>query len=313
MKKIIFGLFAISVILILNESINLDLRFKNLLKSIIYKIDNKIFKSIIYKIDNKIFKKKDFKTTDDNISLILIGHGYGTRNQKNKSLDERVFKIIQRNYNSKKHNIFLLGDFLKRNKISNWSDLEKKIDKLNANFYFVMGNHEEANLSYLKFFSHFQSSFSYFEHGKNVIFVLNSSQKARDITQKQINFVKKKLSKNKYKNIIFLSHHLIWWNGSDEEDKLVNNGSSKTKILQPYFYKEQLLKFLKKIETSDIYFFAGDMGNNSSFIKLKKDKIEFYGIGFGMNESTTRKFEGKIAEITLLKSGEIRLNFVNFN
>ena len=92
MKKIIFGLFAISVILILNESINLDLRFKNLLKSIIYKIDNKIFKSIIYKIDNNIFKKKDFKTTDDNISLILIGHGYGTRNQKNKSLDERVFK-----------------------------------------------------------------------------------------------------------------------------------------------------------------------------------------------------------------------------
>ena len=116
MKKIIFGLFAISVILILNESINLDLRFKNLLKS------------IIYKIDNKIFKKKDFKTTDDNISLILIGHGYGTRNQKNKSLDERVFKIIQRNYDSKKHNIFLLGDFLKRNKLSNWSDLEKKID-----------------------------------------------------------------------------------------------------------------------------------------------------------------------------------------
>ncbi len=253
-------------------------------------INDRYFKyqrDLIYFIDNKIFKLKKLKNNNDQLSLLFIGHAFGEMENDNISIDHDLNNYLITNFNQKNNIYFFLGDFLKKGNLENWSNFYKLTDRYLGEIFYVMGNHDVSQISYLNFFFNFQSSFFLLEYGENAIFILNSTRNLYNISEEQVLFVKNKVLEKEYKNIFILSHHLVW-NDKTISNNLINNGSSIENINSNNLYKKKLLPILSKLDNTKIFLISGDMGRFSSFLNKTSKNFEHYAIGYGSNSSTTK-------------------------
>jgi calcineurin-like phosphoesterase family protein len=288
-KTSVIFIFIIVSLFLLSDFFNLKGRYL------------KYQKDVIVFIDQNIFKTKILESSKKKISLILIGHAFGEMKDDNLSINQKLNNFLLSKFKNDKNIFFFLGDFIKQGKIKNWKNFDNYMQQFPSNKFYIMGNHEDSQLSYLKFFLNSQSSYFLIEYNDNAIFILNTVKNLYDISYDQIEFIKKKLSLKKYKQIFLLSHHLIWLDRNKMDDNLVNNGSSFQNIKENNMYKKNLLPLLKKQNDSDIYFISGDMGRKSSYFEYLDKNIKFYAIGYGSN-SLSKKSEGG----TILK-----INFEN--
>ena len=74
-------------------------------------------------------------------STLIVGHGYGSPNSKNKKLDNGLYKFLIKN-KGKFSRIIFTGDIFKNPSTQAWDYLEKFSKELNFDYYIAPGNHD---------------------------------------------------------------------------------------------------------------------------------------------------------------------------
>ena len=151
-----------------------------------------------------------------------------------------------------------------------------------------IGNHDDDNLSIVKQYTKRNNYYSCFFDGITFI-ILDSEIDDSKIINDQLIFLQSTLDTiEDSKNIIIMTHKLIWLYGNNEinlygeERSNVKVGFNKWNIKANNFYNDIYPSLIRKESKGiNVYCVAGDLGTNSSIFEFQsKEGINFLANGF---------------------------------
>ncbi len=233
---------------------------------------------------------------DTNIekTILIAGHTYGIADHTNNATYPKLLYALEaetkKNFNEhvKVDTLILAGDIVKEARIKNFLEVEEKLKRFTHKLLVAPGNHDygpkvlgnEQNQT--DFIRVFKKTFQKFVIENNLFLILDTATNTGNITEEQINFIKKELDgANSLNNIFVITHHIIW------SDMAVKSGFKVEP--NPDFIKnnnfDEVLSIFEKLKLKhNIYFFAGDLGVAPIHTKLfceKIDNIHYIGTGMG--------------------------------
>ncbi len=249
------------------------------------------------------------KTKDENFTFAFISH---TRLNDNSGIIEKVSQA-----NLKKYDILLLGGDLANLSSENDSILQKLdtiFDLSNINTLWALGNHDYTQPKLIEKYTKRPSYYSHYQN-KTSFLVLDTQLDSSKISNQQLdlfNLVTDTLKESK--NLIILTHKLIWLRDHQELDNQINQISNGHKgncdycIQENNFYQDIYPKLVAlKNKGFNIYCLAGDIGfNTHKFEYLTDDGIYFYASGMNFNQN-----ENYFLKITQsLKNNDLKFEYL---
>lgn len=152
-----------------------------------------------------------------------------------------------------------------------------------------IGNHDDDNLAVFKKYTKRNNYYSCFFDGITFI-ILDSEVDDCKIINDQLAFIQNTLDTIKdSKNIIIMTHKLIWLYGNEEiklygeEKSNVKIGDNKWNIKVNNFYNDIYPLLIKKeLDGINVICIAGDLGTNSNVFEFKsREGIDFLANGIG--------------------------------
>ena len=236
--------------------------------------------------------------------IIIAGHSYGSpSDNKNKTTYPKFLKHLSKNSENKFSHIFLAGDIVKEASQKNFNMVRNELNQFSKNLYIAPGNHDvglgSINNFRNEFISVFGNPYKKIIINNNIFFVLDTNFNPGNISDDQIDFLRKEISNIKnIKNIFIITHHLIWQNYTKEK---IKSNVNEDFFLENNF--EDVLDLFSKIDDAiNIFFISGDIGvfakRTVIFCEQSKN-IHFIATGMG------NKFLDNYLKILISKNGEI--------
>ena len=284
MSKIL--IFIISIIIffllgLLTEHYNpfpyssVKFHIKNILTKSNFKIDDYGYSVC----DFESISVKNFHLKHNKDQTLIVGHIYTADKNDNYINTFEDFISIE---NIQFKNTLLLGDIFLEPSVSKWNLLIYDIRKISQNMYLVPGNHDVGDKENTKrdiFFQLFDTLPMYVKKNNYDLIMLDSTIGNSFLNETQINFILNKMKKNNNKKNLFIATHHLLRPGSK---KISNQPIVNHKGLMQIINKE--IKNLK-IKYKNIFFLAGDLGNNKNFDCIEKDNIHFISVGLSGNKN----------------------------
>lgn len=179
----------------------------------------------------------------------------------------------------------LTGDMVFMDSDKHWDSLHTDLKLLGIPIYKAPGNHELIRKR-KEYESRFGKTYSSFIQNGDLFIFLDPLLDKWSITEKQLEFLKSTLSKNKALdgNIFVFFHQLLWWSPDNKFKNIEPNwigyrGDSCNfeSVVLPLFENTNL----------PVYMFAGDIGaypDKNSFFYHKEKNITLVASGMGGNK-----------------------------
>jgi len=174
--------------------------------------------------------------------------------------------------------------------------LDSVFDISNSKTLWTLGNHDYTNVELLKSYTKKETYYSYTQD--NTLFlVLDTQLDSSRISGEQLHFFNTITdTMNSYKNLIILSHKLIWMRGNPSLESQIDSvsnghlGDCSYCIQSNNFYTDIYPKLLSlKNANVNVYCVAGDIGFKMSKYKyITTDGVVF--LATGMNSSSEDDF-----------------------
>lgn len=212
-----------------------------------------------------------------------------TRLNNNSGIDSTIAQS-----NLSKYNALLLGGDLAN--LSSYNDsiltyLDKVFDLDNETTMWALGNHDYSNVDLIKTHTNRNNYYAHYQD-KTIFLVLDTQMDSSKISGQQLDFFNAVMDTiTKAKNLIVLTHKLIWMRSHTELEQKINDvsnghfGDCDYCIQENNFYKDiypRLVEF--KLKIGDVFCVAGDVGFKAKKIDyLTSDGIQFLGTGIKAN------------------------------
>ena len=287
-RYIKFSIFIILIVILLFISLKVDYT-RSIIKNLYYFGYKEVLTFNFSKcVPNQL------KDTNVDKTILVAGHSYGIAHHTNNATYPKFLYALEAEtkINFSEHikvdKIILVGDIVKEARIKNFLEVEEKLEKFTNDLLVAPGNHDYGPLvlgnkqNQTDFIKVFKKTFQKFFIKDNLFLILDTATNTGNITEEQINFIKKELDGVNYINNIFvITHHIIW------SDMAVKSGFKVEP--NPDFIKnnnfDEILSIFEKLKFKhNIYFFAGDLGVAPIHTKLfceKIDNIHYIGTGMG--------------------------------
>lgn len=214
--------------------------------------------------------------------ILFIGHAFGSQDTtvpQWNSLIENKARLQDPSIQS----VFFLGDLTRDPLLSTSEEMSKTMRKVfyknDCSFFYVEGNHDVLHKNY------FRGSCCFSQNTHNFIIISNpafpyliiflNSENYKELTDSKI---KKIVDNTSCKNVVFLSHRLIWAYSNPRYKHLVEltNSPKMHKLPQVVDFD-----FLNAQKDKKFYFFAGDLGVNIPLFYDKVGNVTMYATGCG--------------------------------
>lgn len=222
--------------------------------------------------------------------FLMIGHAYGSQDTTGKqwvSIENNAEKIK----NAKTNFYVFLGDALRdTTEKTLWSFAKVLKTKIDSNIFccktiLVPGNHD-YRCPYRKL-NHCLCDIFFLKHIQGFstlndrmlpydVFIINSENTIVNLDS----LIKIQVKNSTAKNIVFLSHRLIWVYSNPRYKHLVELTNSPTMHQLPQVVD---MDFLNQQKDKKFYFFAGDLGVNIPLFYDKVGNVTMYAVGCGGN------------------------------
>lgn len=212
-----------------------------------------------------------------------------TRLDDNSGIDSIVAKS-----DLSKYQLLLLGGDMAN--LSSYDDsiltyLNGVFDVSNSKTLWAAGNHDYTNIDLLKSYTKKETYYAYYQD-ETVFIVLDTQKDSSKIVNEQLVFFNSVMDTvSESKNLVLLTHKLIWMRGDAQLEPQINKvsngeyGDCSYCVQSNNFYEHiypRLLEFKK--ESKQVFCVAGDIGFNAKTFEYKtKDGIQFLATGIRAN------------------------------
>ena len=236
---------------------------------------------------------------DEAVRFAVFGHVYPNY----EALEASVEKVNELNPDF----VVFLGDTLPPHHQTEWNDVLNITDKINAEKYFVPGNHDiedraEDKKYFIENIGPLYQSFT--KNGVEFVLLNTASIGAPiasyDVDQQQIDWLEKVYKNNTQK--IILAHHCLFYqdnsNICNNRGRLISAQNNWNKFVVPL------------IKANTLAVFLGDVGSSEPYFSYKENELQYYGVGFGID---SLKYPPHFLEVTLYKNGKMNVRPVIIN
>ncbi len=225
--------------------------------------------------------------TEKVCKFIVAGHAYGAHGGSNIGLHPPLLKKLALTPDSSINTIFLTGDIVNKSNPESWAQVDKELDSLGLESFYVMGNHDDNYTGYEVFRQKHGGSYYSFKKACGTFIILNSTESDRSVSSVQLDFLNDILSKadTNSKNV-FIFFHEILWNSHEKYKNVRSNSRSRYAQISGYSnFWDEVFPIFQKYPEMEFYLFAGDVGGNPDAIAAFYDKWENVSlIASGMGE-----------------------------
>lgn len=222
----------------------------------------------------------------ENKTYACISH---TRLNDNSGIDPIVAKADLSVYDA----VLLGGDMAN---LSSYNDsilnyLNGVFDLSNPSTLWTLGNHDYSDVNLIKFYTKRKNYYAYYQD-EVVFLVLDTQEDSSKISGDQLQFFNAVMDTISIaKNLIILTHKLIWMRGNSDIENLINDvsnghiGNCAYCIQENNFYSDIYPKLVKfKKNKGDVFCVAGDVGFKvKQFEYLTSEGIQFLATGLKAN------------------------------
>ncbi len=271
MKPLIYLKFSIFVILLL------------------FKINSATAEDIISPINDK--KVKPYTAE---YSFLIGGHLYGAPANRDSTFPAASLLGTMPSFNINKFRFFIsLGDIFRKVNTDYITNFKQSFsNRLIYPFFNSAGNHDLTDRKL--YTDNFGDTYYDFTYGSELFIILDSELNKGKITDKQLmffmNIIKTKATSSDIKNIIILSHKLIWASNIKKYKFIYQHINSQYGYEQDNNFENLIIPKLTALsKTKKIFWFSGDIGCPWS-LPMFYDKnpalgITFIATGLGDNKN----------------------------
>jgi len=269
-----------------------------------------IFLGFFIPLVGQVFFSCDSDEVEDKVEIAFISH---TRLNDNSGIIEKVSQS-----DLKKYDMLLLGGDMANLSSENDSILQKLetiFNLSNTNTLWALGNHDYTNPKLIEKYTKRPTYYSHYQN-KTSFLVFDTQLDSSKIINQQLELFNQVVDTLKEsKNLIILTHQLIWMRDHKELDEQINQISNGYKgdcnycIQENNFYKDIYPKLVAlKNKGINIYCLAGDIGfNTNKFEYITTEGIHFYATGMNFNQN-----ENYFLKITQsLKNNDLKFEFIS--
>lgn len=225
--------------------------------------------------------------------IYFIGHAYGSPLINDNKMDPSVLNFFKKN-NSK---LIYGGDFVQS--VNNPKEIEEFLNfNSNRDYILIAGNHDVS----FEAFDHQKNTYEI--TNRNLFIYLNTNFKTESQVDESIDFLRKTIHINDFKNVLIFSHQLFF--SKSKYDIKTNSREYYSKANKFY---DSILGYLKGVR-KDVYLYSGDIGAfkyNPYAYYNKIDNITYLATGLGNGSKNT------CIEILINPNGKINNSFIDLD
>ena len=195
------------------------------------------------------------KLPSEDLHFFVAGHVMGNSDSINHPFHPAFMKYLEEATADSSLNFGVFtGDIVSRSNVQSWDFVDGAIRKLGKEVYFAPGENDLKNFDL--YTARYGNPDYFFEKGNNLFQCWDVSLNGWNISNEQMNKLKKQVENNAYDNVFIFLNHAPWYDSVRTPG--IKPNSLKGRSNEQLFYVNSLPK-LKNLKTP-IYLFAGDVG-----------------------------------------------------